>query len=133
MSTTLRDALVDIETHFSSSYGSTSFVQYANEPSGNPTGSAWISFAVEIPEGDRITLAGTNELTGFIDVLIYIPKNEGIWDNLIDIADAVRTALSNVHIGDVVFEASSGIQSAPDEAEFYVTNITTFFSITERN
>ena len=72
------------------------------------------------------------ELTGFVDVMIYTTKNEGIW-NLIDVADAVRTALSNVHVGDVVFEASSGIQSAPDENEFYVTNITTFFSIVERN
>lgn len=134
MSQTLRDAVVEIETHFSSSYGSTSYVQYPNEPSGNPTGSAWISFDIEIPEGEAITMdLGTSELTGFVDVNIYTPKNEGVWDSLIDIADKVRTALSNVHLTNVYFDASSGLRSAPDEAEFYVANITTFFSITERN
>ena len=130
---TLRNALVDIETAFSASYLDTTPVQYDNRPTIKPAGEAFIHFAIEIPEGDTLTMdESVVELTGFVSVMIYTPKNEGIW-NLIDVADAVRKALSNVHIGDVVFEASSGIESAPEENEFFVTSITTFFSIVERN
>ena len=133
MSNTLRSALVEIEQQFSSSYLATTPIQYDNEAAIDPAGLPWISFAIEMSEADIITLAGDNELTGFVDVNIYVPKNEGIWENLVDIGDAVRTALSNIHIGDVVFNPSPGLQSAPDEAEFFVSNITTFFSVTERN
>ncbi len=95
-----------IEQYFAQNWTTTP-IQFENVPFTVPTNSAWVRLLISVGTAYVETLgqSGYNRYTGFVRVIVFVPKNTGT-NTMWEYVDAARELFERKNIGGIQLSAS---------------------------